>query len=175
MVVYIVIAIAALCSTAVLVALFRSLLRSGVSAPQDRAWLDEFSIDKYRPMLRLLSERDFEYLALQSGFTPDIAKRLRQERRRIFRAYLRNITRDFNRLHSAARELVAQAPEDRSALASALMTYQLTFVCAMVGVHCRLVLHIIGIGNVDVRRVLNTLESFRIEIAAAQAPAANFA
>jgi hypothetical protein len=173
--IYIIIAVVALCSTIVLVALFRSVLRAGASVPQDRAWLDEFSIDKYRPMLRLLSERDFEYLALQSGFTPDIARRLRQERRRIFRAYLRNLNRDFNRLHAAARELVAQAPEDRSALASALFTYQVTFLCAIVAVHLRLMLYIIGIGTVDVRRALNTLESFRVEIAAAMTPASNFA
>lgn len=173
--VYLIIAAVALCSTAVLVALFRSLLRAGASLPHDHTWLDEFSIDKYRPMLRLLSERDFEYLALQSGFTPEIAKRLRIERRRIFRAYLRNLVCDFNRLHSAARELVAQAPEDRSALASALVTYQLTFIGGIAAVHCRLMLYILGIGTVDVRNLLNTLESFRVEIAAARTPLPDFA
>jgi hypothetical protein len=173
--VYLVIAIVAGISVAMLITLLRSVLRAGASLPHDRSWVDQFSIDKYRPMLRLLSERDFEYLALQNGFTPELARRLRSERCKIFRAYLRNLISDFNRLHSAAREMVAQAAEDRSALASALVSYQVTFLSSVFAVYCRLTLYVLGIGRVDVRKLLNTLEAFRLEIAAAGTPLPDFA
>src|SRR5205807_919477 len=114
--------------------LFRSLLSAGSAQPVDRSWLDEFSIAKYRPMQRLLSERDYEFLAMQSGFTPDIARRLRAERRKIFRAYLRSLVRDFNRISAAARELVAHAPEDHSELAGQLLRYQVMFAIGVAAV-----------------------------------------
>src|SRR5690349_18638174 len=129
---YMAVSVVAFCSIAVLAVFIRSLLKTGAALPHDRTWLDEFSVDKYRPMLRLLSERDFEYLSMQSGFTPEIARRLRIERRRIFRAYLNNLVRDFNRLQAAGRELVTQASTDRSELAAALMRYQAEFYMSVI-------------------------------------------
>jgi hypothetical protein len=162
---YIAIAIVGFGSIGLFALFLRSILNAGSSLPHDRSWLDEFSIDKYRPMLRLLSERDFEYLAMQSGFTPDIARRLRIERRKIFRAYLRNLVKDFNRLQAAGRELVAQSSVDRSELASALVRYQVTFYTGVLAVHCRLALQVLGIGSVDVRDLLKSLDNFRAEVA----------
>src|ERR1044071_6455020 len=95
---WVAIAIIAAASITTIALFVRSIAMRGASLPHDRTWLDEFSIDKYRPMLRLLSERDFEYLSMQAGSTPEIARRLRSERRKIFRAYLWNLVRDFNRL-----------------------------------------------------------------------------
>lgn len=162
---FVAVAIVAFCSLAVLALFVRSLSKAGASLPHDHTWLDEFSIDKYRPMLRLLSERDFEYLSMQSGFTPEIARRLRIERRKIFRAYLINLVRDFNRLQAAGRELIASASADRSDLATALFRYQVIFYYSVVALHVRLGLYTIGIGTADAREVLTLLESFRMEVA----------
>src|SRR5438105_538368 len=56
------------------------------------------SLDKYRPMERLLQEDDFRFLANQPGFSPQLGRRFRTERRRIFRGYLRNLRKDFARI-----------------------------------------------------------------------------
>ena len=47
----------------------------------------------------------------QPGYRPETGARLRRERRRIFRLYLRALAVDFRSLHAAARKLVADAPE----------------------------------------------------------------
>src|SRR5258706_5030871 len=64
------------------------------------------SPERYRPMARLLQEKDFHHLAAQSGFSADLGRRFRIERRRIFRNYLRILRRDFNRVALAFRILI---------------------------------------------------------------------
>src|SRR5947209_5513403 len=107
----------------------------------DEAWLEEFSVAKYRPMLRLLAQEDYEFLATQAGYKPEIAKKLRKERRRIFRSYLSNLVRDFHRLQLSAKMLVVNAQIDREDLVSKLMMQKLNFTLAVAIVEVRLVLH----------------------------------
>jgi hypothetical protein len=58
---------------------FLALVRR-VAAPSRTAegdlgtWLDSFSVARYRPMERLLSEADYEFLAAQPGYDPSIAR-----------------------------------------------------------------------------------------------------
>src|SRR4051812_9892186 len=87
----------------------------------DPAWLEDFSIAKYRPMLRLLSEDDYEFLASQAGYQGKIASQLRAERRKVFRAYLRNLVRDFYRLHQVAKMMALCSAQDRPDLTTALL------------------------------------------------------
>src|ERR1700744_5436469 len=49
---------------------------------------------RYRPMLRLLSEDDFGLVANN----PKLAKALRAERQKLFRGYLRCLTREYGKL-----------------------------------------------------------------------------
>ena len=130
-------------------------------------WLDEFSIEKYRPMLRLLDQEDYNFLALQAGQTASTLRKLRRERRRIFRAYLRSLTADFHRLHLAGKLILVYSQEDRSDLAAKLVQQRITFSVAVVKVHMNLVLHTLGIGTVDVRNLLGTVENLRLEVASA--------
>jgi hypothetical protein len=136
---------------------------ASISACED-AWLEDFSIAKYRPMQRLLSENDYEFLAAQAGFDAKIAKRLRSERRKIFRAYLRNMTLDFHRLHLAAKMLAAYGTEDRSELASKLVTQRFQFFGALALVQVRLAFHSVGIGTVEVHNLIGSLESLRSSV-----------
>src|SRR6266550_5377783 len=46
-----------------------------------------FSPETYRPMMRLLQEKDFRFLAAQPGFSPQLSRRFRAARRQIFRGY----------------------------------------------------------------------------------------
>ena len=49
--------------------------------PVTQEWLAELSPDRYRPMSRLLDNRDIRFLREQQGFRPEMEKRLRTQRR----------------------------------------------------------------------------------------------
>jgi len=128
----------------------------------DENWLRSFSAARYRPMLRLLSEEDYEFLMAHSKDAA-VVKRLRAERRRIFRMYLSNLVRDFYRLHRAARMLILESQEERSDVAERLMRIRVDFIMAVLAVRCRLALHTLGIGTVDVRHLIEALEGMRAD------------
>lgn len=127
-------------------------------------WLNTFSMTKYQPMLRLLERQDFAYLEAQAGYSARQLRKLRTERRRIFRAYLRNLIGDFHRLHLSARMLVINAETDRPELASKLLTMKLTFTYAVLIIEFRLMLHSLGLGTVEVRNLLRAVENLRIDV-----------
>ena len=113
---------------------------------------------------------NLEFLARQPGYSKKIIKRLRVERRAIFRAYLRNLIQDFQKLHLAARVALVDAPHDRSDLAMTLLKQRLTFTVAIAAVECRMLQHALGFGRVDVSDLLPTFDRIReniIEAAAA--------
>lgn len=130
----------------------------------DPDWIWKFSIETYRPMERLLSEDDIRFLRRQPGYVPGMERALRAQRRRIFRAYLRDLGRDFNRLHLTLRLLVLQSTEDHPELAKALVKQKLIFFTALTAVHLRLQLRAWGIGSVDVRGLVEMLEQLRAEL-----------
>src|SRR5229473_6904435 len=66
-------------------------------------WLDRFSAASYQPMRRLLDKRDYWFLALQRGYKPSIARRLRRQRIGIFQAYLGGMIWDFQYMLNTAR------------------------------------------------------------------------
>jgi uncharacterized protein (DUF1810 family) len=126
-------------------------------------------------MLRLLDEDDFRFLAAQPGVSAGTIRELRRERRRVFRAYLRNMVRDFHRLHLAARMSLLYATEDRSDLAHALFQQRITFTRAVLRVEFRLMLHTAGVAPVDVTRLLSALDSMRLNVSELNAsPQASF-
>lgn len=148
---------------------FLALVRR-VAAPSRTAegdlgtWLDGFSITRYRPMERLLSEADYEFLAAQPGYDPSIARELRAARRRVFRIYLRQMSTDFSRLHQVARLLVLYAPEDRPELARSLVRQKWLFYHAMANVQWRLFLHSAGLSTVDVSGLIRALDSLNLQV-----------
>ena len=156
----------ALCLGAAILLLVRRLTAPGSISECDPDWLANFSTATYRPMQRLLSEADLKYLAAQPGITAKTVKQLRRERRRIFRAYLRNLVRDFHRLHLAARMTLLYAPEDRPDLAQALLRQRALFTWAVLTVECRLLLHAAGFGPVDVTNLIGALDDMRLNIGA---------
>ncbi len=143
------------------VVVFRRLISRDRDALADLEWSSEFSVAKYRPMERLFLEEDYDFLAAQPGFHPKIYRKLQAERRRVFRHYLRCLRRDFDRLFHAAKLLMISAPSDRPDLASAIVKQRLAFQFAMANVEVRLVLQSLGIGTVDVRRLVDAVEGMR--------------
>ena len=146
------------------VLLFRRVHARAEAAQTDLGWSSEFSITKYRPMERLFLEEDYDFLAAQPGFHPKIYGKLQAERRRVFRHYLRCLRKDFNRLSTAAKTLLLMAPHDRPDLARNILRQRVMFSWALWGVEVRLMLQTVGLGTVDVRGLVGSMESMREQL-----------
>src|SRR5580658_4461034 len=72
--------------------------------------------DRYRPMLRLLSDDDLAFVSANSK----LHRELRAKRRNLFRGYLRCLTRDYARLLAGVRKAMVHSEVDRPDLARAL-------------------------------------------------------
>lgn len=125
---------------------------------------DPFSPGRYQPMARLLASDDIEFLRRRVCRRSGIVERWDGARRRVFRLYLSDLAADFHALHAEARALVAESPEQYSDLVGVLMRQQVAFWRAMAGVRARLVLHGLGLGQVDARPLVTALDNMRLEI-----------
>lgn len=120
-------------------------------------WLDAFSIDNYRPMQRLLNESDYDFLASQPGFNANIASELRAERKRIFRAYLRQLNSDFQRLVYIGNLMVVQSSVDRSDLASAISQARVRFFWSCLQAEMSLALDPLPLGKINPANLIDSL------------------
>ena len=132
--------------------------------PVTADWIDELSLDRYRPMLRLLDEGDLREMRQQPGFTPDMAAALRRQRCQIFRGYLRSLHSDFSRVILALKLVMMQAAEDRPDLAAMLVRTQLQFACGEALVQAQLALYSCGIGTVDIKSLLSLFDGMRLQL-----------
>jgi hypothetical protein len=149
------------------VALFlivRKVAFQASSLPVTAEWIDELSIERYRPMMRLLDGGDIAFLRTQPGFTSRMASKLRQQRCQIFRGYLRCLDGDFGRVCSAIKLVMLQSQHDRPDLATALIRQQTMFAVGIMNVHFRLFLYRWGICGVDVAGLVNIFDSMRLEL-----------
>jgi hypothetical protein len=155
---FIIVLLSVLVVVAFAVLLVKLWRRSRTPGGDPLEWLDQFSAASYQPMERLLDNHDYRFLASQPGYRPSIASRLRRQRIGIFHAYLGGMIRDFHRLLKAARFIVVYSPNDQSAFAATLWRLRLRFYGSIFGVEARVLLYMAGIGQVDARRLLATLE-----------------
>jgi len=125
----------------------------------------EHSMARYRPMARLLDSRDLEFLASRPGYRREMGTRLRDSRRRIFRMYLAELSADFQRLHAAARKIVADAPEEHAELIPMLVRQQLAFWRALAMIEVRLTLSWAGFGTIDAKGLLEIVEQLSRTVA----------
>jgi hypothetical protein len=140
-------------------------LRFGVAPlPPTTDWIDEFSVERYRPMLRLLNDADLLFLCSHSSVTPKHVAHFRQERCKILRGYLRSLRTDFTRIVAALKLVMTQASSDRPDLAAVLIRSQATFAACMLLAHVQLLLYSFGIGTVDVAALLKVFEGMRLEL-----------
>jgi len=151
--------------TACLLALLYRNLTSSVRVPDvDIGRLNRFSVARYRPMARLFAEEDYAFLAGQRGFNPRIARQLRRERRRVFRSYLNCLKRDFGQFEAAVKVCMIMSRQDRPDLAKALLKRRLVFTYALMVTEWSLALHGLGLGTVDVSRLVGSLDGMRIQL-----------
>jgi hypothetical protein len=152
-----------LAAIGVLAYLIRKVAFSG-DLPVTSEWIEDLSLDRYRPMLRMLDGGDIEFLRSQPGFTPDMATKLRAQRTKIFRGYLKSLETDFVRVCSAIKLIMSQSKHDRPELAETLIRQQITFACSMFSVRGRLLLYSWGICGVDVTQLVKLFDSTRLEL-----------
>jgi hypothetical protein len=118
------------------------------------------SADRYRPMLRLLSDDDLAFVADNSK----LRRNLRAKRRDLFRGYLRCLTRDYGYLLTGIRQAMVQSGVDRPDLARALAKNRALFALAVCKIEYRLALHATGLGTVDVSGLVDALETLRSQV-----------
>jgi len=128
-------------------------------------WLDDFSVARYGPMQRLLGEADYCFLRSQPGYRPALEKKLRSQRKQIFRDYLRLMSIDFHHLLGLANLLMIHSVEDRPDLAKELFRQRLTFYWALFAIECRLCFAPGGLAGVDIQGLLGSLEGLREQVA----------
>src|SRR4051812_41203718 len=92
------------------------------------------SAERYRPMLRLLSDEDLSFV---SG-NAQLNRMVRARRRELFRSYLNCLTRDYAHLLAGVREVMTQSGIDRPELAHALAKNRILFAIAICKVELRL-------------------------------------
>jgi len=166
---YIVVGIfAAICLglAGVLCLIIRKVAFSNGDLPVTAEWIDELSIERYRPMLRLLDGTDLEFLRVQPGFTLGMETQLRRQRCQIFRGYLRTLSMDFRRVCAAIRVVMLYSKNDRPDLAGALIHHQLVFGLAFVQVEFALQLYRWVLCNVDVTNLMRVFDLARVELRA---------
>lgn len=149
---------------AALVLMFRRLIAGPKTLPVSVDWISELSAARYRPMQRLLDEEDYTFLANQPGCDRRLLRRMRSERRRLFRGYLACLGRDFGRVCAALKLLMVHSAHDRPDLAGIIYKQQALFAFGVLGVQWHLMLHACGIGNVDVRGLVRAMEFMRLEL-----------
>jgi hypothetical protein len=113
--------------------------------------------DRYRPMLRLLSDADLDF----AGASPVLRGKIRANRRELFRGYLRCMTKDYAGLLSGLRRMMVESGVERPDLAKALAKNRLMFGLALCRLEIHLQLHVLGIGKVDVSGLVEALDALR--------------
>jgi len=164
---YIVIGILAVMCVALagtLCLVIRKVAFSNAGLPVTAEWIDELSVEQYRPMLRLLDSKDLEFLRLQPGFTPSMESQLRRQRCQIFQGYLRSLSSDFRKVCAAIKVVLLYSNNDRLDLASALVQHQLAFGLSFVQVQFSLQLYRWGLCDVDVTSLMKVFDLTRVEL-----------
>lgn len=134
-------------------------------------WLARFSVVHYHPMQVLLAEEDFAFLSQQPGFDLSLYKKLRKERLRIFRQYLNRLITDYNRLHAAARLLIAETRQDQSQAMARLIFLKIKFGSAVFHAEANYLLCCAGFRTLAVRSLLLHIEELSTEVLAMAQPA----
>jgi hypothetical protein len=117
-------------------------------------------VDRYRPMLRLLSDTDLASVSLDAR----LKKQFRAKRRDLFRGYLRCLTRDYAMLLAGVRDAMVKSGTDRPDLARALARNRVLFALAICKVEFRLALHATGAGKVDISGLVDAVEALRSQV-----------
>jgi hypothetical protein len=144
--------------------IFRRVAGSSRRQPVTAQWIEELSLDRYRPMMRLLEPDDLDFLRGQPGFTWRMANRLRAQRCHLFRSYLRSLDQDFQHVAMALKLILLHSSEDRPDLTAALIRQEAAFAARMAAVRVRLLLFRWNLCRVDAAGVVKIFDSMRLQL-----------
>lgn len=152
-------------------AAFAYLIRQLLARPKlpefESGWVEHFSLRKYRPMERLLDNRDLAFVSSLAGAERRIVRKLKRDRQKIRRAYLRSVRRDFDRLCVAGRIIALYSSEDRPELTMQLLRLQIAFHFALCRAWLQVGLSTMGLGTVDLGRVVRPVAMLHAQLAPA--------
>src|SRR5580700_2238492 len=100
--------------------------RASMPLPLDD-WEGLFSPSRYKAMERLLDETDGNFLRSQPGVKPGVENKLRRSRVQLFRAYMHQLSDDFQRICKALKVLMIHSPVERDDLAGLILKQQFQF------------------------------------------------
>ncbi|HEY3825065.1 MAG TPA: hypothetical protein VGL82_10935 [Bryobacteraceae bacterium] len=138
----------------------RFLLKMRALQAAETVIRNSVAANRYRPMLRLLSNDDFAFLSANSKLQSE----LKAKRRTLFRAYLGCLTRDYAHLLASVRQAMVHSGVDRPDLARALARNRVLFAIAICKVEFRVLLHATGMGSVDISGLVEALETLRGQV-----------
>ena len=144
----------------------RSMLASRHEGEHAASALSDVRVDKYRPIARLMSSDDLEFLRSQPGFVPSMERRFRAQRRGLMRQYLREMESDFNAIYRGATHLLMLAPVDQPELVAQLSSQRWTFARRIAIVRFNLCLDTLGVRPVEVGGLLESFSSVQRQFAA---------
>jgi hypothetical protein len=147
---------------------WRVLSRVHVPAARSSSGALGVSAERYRPMLRLLSDEDLSFVAANGA----LHRTLKSRRRKLFRTYLHCLTRDYGYLLAGIRSAMARSGVDRPDLARALAKNRALFALAVYRIEVRLALHSLGLGTVDISGLVEAFEGLRAQVTILSAAAA---
>ena len=123
----------------------------------DIDFLETFSLKSYRPMVRLASRMDKDYLASIHGLP--LARCYRRIQRNLLREYLHMASKDFGRLYAIANVRAARATSDAGNLSMALLEDEVSFIFLVWGIEARLMLDSVLPGLIDLKPVVRHIET----------------
>jgi hypothetical protein len=134
----------------------------------DSSFLEQFSLNAWRPMLRLASQMDRKFVATAHG--EPLAACYRKIQRGLLREYLRAASADFNRLYSIANANCVKAAEDPDNLSMTLFEQQITFSLLIWGIEARLLLDGMLPFTISVAPLMDSFENLAIQTRALARP-----
>ena len=152
------------CITLLLVTIIRLRIRNGAGEPAHADDAVEFSLDRYRPMQRLLSEQDMLFLKQSLGYTKQMGKRWKRQQLGLFKMYLKELRIDFYKLHAEARSIVADTGIESPDFVRQLIHQRIQFGYAVAKVELHLSLASCGLGAVTATPLLQTVEVMRMRL-----------
>jgi hypothetical protein len=123
-----------------------------------------FSLERYRPMERLLSGEDLRFLRQAPGYSPKLGARWRKQQLRLVGMYLGELRRDFRELHREARAIVANSRQESPDLIRALVAQRVKFEFAAANLEMRILLAQCGLTNVNAAPIIALVESLRLDL-----------
>lgn len=131
--------------------------KEAASYGSDASFVDSFAAQRFRPMLRLATQVDRHYLAV--AHSRELAACYRKIQRSLLREYLRDATKDFNRLYAIAHAKCLGSRSDPENASTVLFEQHLTFILLVWGIEARLAVDGMLPFRLDLEPLIQSLEA----------------